>query len=137
MGRVRLSKKRKCRTCMALTKEGKLCKRTASCQLGCNLFCWQHAKQHKENEFCVDHNIKQCKRGCDKPQTFPCLKKRTIFRNQQEFDEYCELRRAKRVPPDKRIKRKKRLKLAQKEAEQLALELKGKRRKRRKVRFAI
>lgn len=136
MGRVKRSKKSKCRTCMAITHDGTLCKRLASCQLGCKLFCWQHAKRHETGTSCKSPRIKSCKKGCDPTnQQFPCLKKRTIFRSEKEFRKYCDLKASRKVRAP--IKRKKRLALARKDAELEAKNLEQKQTVKRRVRFAV
>lgn len=92
-----------CNLCLATTTRNKLCKRKATCRLGCNNFCYQHAKmysgKHKPRKKCVE-NLSMCKSCKFKTQDFPCKKKRTVFMNYEDFEEWCEMVRAR-----KRVKR--------------------------------
>ena len=37
-----------CELCQAMSRDGKVCQRKASCHQGCFEFCWQHAKMYRE-----------------------------------------------------------------------------------------
>lgn len=39
-----------CRFCIATTKKGKSCKRSAMCKKGCSDFCWQHAMYYSKTK---------------------------------------------------------------------------------------
>jgi len=45
---------KKCHECEGLTKDGKQCKRPASCHLQCQHYCWQHASLHVKGKQCHD-----------------------------------------------------------------------------------
>jgi len=86
-----------CRYCMGLTARNTLCKRLASCQIGCKQFCAQHAVKYGgtvENSKCKSPKIKKCKMSSN---TYPCALKRTIFHNESAFAEYLALRKARQT----------------------------------------
>nr|QBK86533.1 MAG: hypothetical protein LCMAC102_03280 [Marseillevirus LCMAC102] len=82
-----------CKKCIAKTQTGILCKRYASCKIGCNYYCWQHAK-NKVKKRCVDKKIYKCG-SCKKLKTqkYPCVKKKTVFHQEDEMAEFCQLRK--------------------------------------------
>lgn len=43
-----------CNQCVGITKKGIRCKLWASCQLGCNNYCFRHAYQHTKKVSCRD-----------------------------------------------------------------------------------
>ena len=89
---------KQCNLCLATTSRNKLCKRKATCKLGCDNFCYQHAKmyggKHKSRSKCVE-KLSMCK-SCRKNKKFPCKKKRTVFMNNKDFKEWCNMVRARR-----------------------------------------
>ncbi len=97
---IKRTKPKTCRLCLAETKQGALCKRLSACKIGCRYFCFQHAKIfggiYKPKEKC-NEKLKICK-PCKSPtHEFPCKKKTTVFFNSKDFEEWCQMVRAKRV----------------------------------------
>lgn len=90
-----MPKVKTCRYCMAMTKKGKICERLASCNIGCNFYCFQHVREnggvYVKGERCSE-NIPSCKVT---PRVFPCKYKTTLFRTKKEYD-YQLLRLKKR-----------------------------------------
>jgi len=44
-----------CRQCAARTNKGERCKRKATCKLGCNKYCFAHAKNYTKGSSCTDY----------------------------------------------------------------------------------
>lgn len=88
-----------CKLCLGETKLGTVCKRPASCKIGCKHFCWFHAKKyggsHTKGSKCME-NMSRCKRCNEQgPKRFPCKIKHTIFLTESEYNDYCNMRRAR------------------------------------------
>ncbi len=97
-------KRKNCRKCVAETLKGKLCKRSASCRIGCNYYCWQHAEMRSAGK-CKEKKVHVCKKCGKKKQKYPCVKKRTVFNKKEEKEEYCKLKRDRPKGPYKRGER--------------------------------
>jgi hypothetical protein len=95
-----ISNQKMCNYCFARTKSGKLCKRLATCRRGCEYFCYQHVKQYggsySKSTKCKD-NIKPCPSMDIKKNTYPCSKRKTIFLNKREFNEFLKYRNLRRA----------------------------------------
>jgi hypothetical protein len=92
-------KEKKCDVCHAITQKGTPCNRLAECLIGCDYFCWQHAKKYGTYRKGVHTKTKgvvggKCRDGIDKcaegstseNKTFPCRFALTIFWDKEEWD---------------------------------------------------
>lgn len=64
-----------CKQCIAETSLGEQCKRNASCELGCKLYCWQHAIQYNK-----DMPNGKCRDPCssnNNQSAYPCKDQNT------------------------------------------------------------
>lgn len=90
----------KCGYCFAKTAAGELCKRLATCKLGCKFYCYQHAQKYGgkyvKKSVCND-NIPSC---LSEPRRFPCSIKRTLFMTQREWNNQKIRRKNKKVVAD-------------------------------------
>lgn len=103
-----------CGHCLAETKQGKMCKRLATCKIGCDYFCFQHAKMfggtYAPKKAC-EENLKSCVYD-DEGRVYPCKAANTVFFKDSDFEEYFDLLRAEKpmrtkTPPKRRRKSKK------------------------------
>lgn len=99
-----------CKKCFGEIQDGSLCKRKASCQVGCKYFCWQHTKNvggtSKKGE-CHDPKMSRCK--INEENKFPCKKKITVFLNKEDFSEYEKMINIKKASGKASEIRKKKL----------------------------
>lgn len=75
----------KCERCQALTKDGNVCTRKASCKLGCKYVCWQHAAIYEKGKYCEMTRIPPCRKPGHDP-SFPCRSQDKIYWNESQFE---------------------------------------------------
>lgn len=84
-----------CKNCQAETGIGRLCKRLASCNVGCKKFCWQHAEMlgggyARKSKNCRDPEMSEC--SIRSRNSFPCSKKNTIFWSKTEYNRWRNIK---------------------------------------------
>ena len=85
-----------CDRCQSITKTGDRCSREASCNLGCDYVCWQHASLYKKDRYCTMKRIPPCLSN-ESSRVYPCRTKNTIYwANEESNIESAETKKHKK-----------------------------------------